>query len=62
MCKAERAIILELRNYLDLTDELKEKIEIVERELKITFVKDKQTNKWTIAMKQPKQTKEKHNV
>lgn len=53
MCKAERAIISELRNYLDLTDELKEKIEIVERELKITFVKDKVTNKWTIAMKQP---------
>lgn len=53
MCKTERAIISELRNYLDLTDELKEKIEIVERELKITFVKDKVTNKWTIAMKQP---------
>lgn len=61
MCKTERAIISELRNYLDLTDELKEKIEIVERELKITFVKDKVTNKWTIAMKQPEK-KENNNV
>lgn len=61
MCRTERAIISELRNYLDLTDELKEKIEIVERELKITFVKDKVTNKWTIAMKQPEK-KENNNV
>ncbi len=49
MCTGERAIIKELRNYLDLTDELKEKLEIVEKELKITFVKDKSTNKWTVA-------------
>lgn len=56
MCISERAIIKELREYLDATDELKEKMAIVERELKITFVKDKDTGKWTIAMKLPEST------
>ncbi len=51
MCKAERALISELRKFLDDIDELKEKMEIVERELKVTFVKDKDSGKWTIAMK-----------
>ncbi len=62
MCKQERAIIRELRVLLDEVDELKEKMIIVETQLKITFVRDNQTNKWTIAMKQPKQKKENHNV
>ncbi len=51
MCQSERAIIRELRILLDEVDELKEKIGIVERQLKLTFVKDKETGKWTIAMK-----------
>lgn len=54
MCKEERAIIRELRQVLDDVEEMKEKMEIVENQLKITFVKDKESGKWTIAMKPTK--------
>jgi hypothetical protein len=51
MCRTVRPIVQEFIKLVDEVDEMIAKMEIVERELKITFVRDKNTGKWTIAQK-----------